>query len=157
MGMGPSETVNNPAIQPGWFSQTPRSYLLQAFKAQKPSKPLVLTEKTTGRNPNFICMPNYPVHQLSCLLVHPHRRDVHTSPCSSSAHRDRAVSASVMGELHLTWCEEQTAGTSPWWAQAGHQPAFISPLSTQYLAPFFRHCNGVLAHPKVRTCDLTHL
>lgn len=61
-------------------------------KKKKPSKRLVLTEKPTGRHPDFICMPNYPAHQLSCLLVHPHRRDVHTSPCDSSAHRDRAVS-----------------------------------------------------------------
>lgn len=92
---------------PGWFPSTPCSRLLRAFKAQKPSKPLLLTEKTSGRHPNFICMPNYPAHQLSCLLVHPHRRDVYTSQCSSSAHRHRAVSVSVMGELHLSRREEQ--------------------------------------------------
>lgn len=82
-------------IQPYNQGDFPKLYVHICYwlsKQKKPSKHLVLAEKPTGRHPGFICMPNYPAHQLSCVLVHPHRRDVHTSPCDSSAHRDRAVS-----------------------------------------------------------------
>lgn len=54
-------------------------------------------------------MPSYPALQLCCLLVHPRRRDVHASPCSSSAHEGQGcVCVSVVGELCLARCEEQT-------------------------------------------------
>lgn len=53
---------------------------------QSKKTPFSTFAKPAGRHPHLICMPDYPAQQLSCVLVHPDRRDVHASPCLGLGH-----------------------------------------------------------------------
>ena len=118
------------------------------FQSKKPSQNLVCMENPPGRHPHLICMPNYPTHQLCCLLVHPDRRHVCASPCNSSAGAWGRSECWLAGtELDLDFsggwtlprcaCWAKPAGTSTWWAQAGHQPALALPGACSILTCFF--------------------